>query len=341
MNNFYNIVLFFIFMNVAIANQDIGCFLTTALANNDDYRLSLHIKNRLEKGRFPEIVDNYLKQKGYTVDFIFSFTTIGSVENPYISNYTVYKDRIKGLRIYYDYNSKIIKYKFIENTISENLTREIYEKLSKIPLYKKSLFDVMANDSKKPIIIFNCNNKDNSKTFSTVIQPKTFFSKEDNDEDRLLALRTYILSLVGLDAVESDLSNISEFSLISKLRDNSILKYDDIDNAINLYLKGKHTCGLDKSIWRYIALSNNELDKYLLLWLFHIDRIFKSKNKQTDAYLLQECFVEYIKQLDCNKNMLHKYILYKYYFACGDREKAQNLLISLKKLKISERLLSP
>ena len=73
MNNFYNTVLFFIFVNVAIANQDIGCFLTTTLANNDDYRLSLYIKNRLEKGRFPEIIDNYLKQKGYTEDYIFLF----------------------------------------------------------------------------------------------------------------------------------------------------------------------------------------------------------------------------------------------------------------------------
>jgi len=329
-------------MNMAIATQDIESFLTTTLTSKNDKQLFSYVQRRLEKNIFPLIVSKCLAYQKNNDDkkFIFSFTTIGDVEHPYVSNYTVYEDKIEGYRFYYDYISKKIEYKIIDRTIHDELIKKIYKMLSKISFCEMYSFD-FDNGSKKPIIIFNYQTKDKNKILTTTIQPKSFFSKEENNENRLLALRAYILSLAGLDIVESDLSNISEFSLVSKLRDSSIFRYKDIDNAINLYLKGKYIYGLDKSIWNYIVLSDKELDKYLALWLFHIDMVFKSKHTQSDIYLLQECFAHYIKQLDCNQNMLHKFILYKYYLANGYQEKAQELLISLNKLKISERLLRP
>lgn len=340
MKRFY-IMLVFSFPYFLIASQSIMSPLEKSFYDETrGYISKTNMQTRIEQlskigilKKFSDICNNMNSE----VVSLMTITQFGTVENPSISKYVVNNNEIIGIKVFYNYVPNKIDYRIIIRSISKYQIEQIQNKISKLECLqnkaRKRKININNSDS---IIIFNYNGIDGS----FVITPKTFFAKNDCDfEDNLMSLRMYALSIIGLDNVESDLSSISDSSLQDKLREKSIARFKNINNALSYFLKDKKVYGLEEAIWMYFTSSKSSIDKYISIWVLQIEMSLNTNTELPISYLFQKEYLPFVQQISPKENILYAYIYYKYCVFQNNKEMAEVYLKELEQAGVDKKLL--
>lgn len=334
---FLYIILMFLFPNILTASTDMVSFLEKSFYNETNGYISkenIHdrVENLLKTGVLERFSNIYAIQRSKIVPLL-SITRLGNIENPSMSKYIVTKEKIIGIRTFYNYNSNLIDYKITIQSISKLEIEKILSKISELKhVFNENLkheYPINNNDS---IIIFKFEKYERPM----VVVPKTFFSNNTSD-DSLMSLREFVLSLLGLDEVEADLSNITERSLQNSLKKKSVTRYN-INDSLVYFLGNKKIYGLHQSIWQYFTSSDSIIDKYIATWIFYIEMQFNANAKLPVACLFRKEYIPLLQQLDPNENILYTFIYYKYYVFKNNHNMAEIYLKKLEESDIDKKL---
>ncbi len=335
---FLYILLIYFSPYILIASQSMVSLLEESFYNETEgYVSKENVHERIEHlqktgvlGRFSSI---YATQKSKTTPLLV-ITKLGSIESPNISNYIVNEEEIIGIRVFYNYESNAIDYKITIHSISKSEMEEILNKISKLKHIfcnrPKHKYTINNND---PIIIFRF--KGGEKSIVSIL--KVLFL-HNTYGDSLMSLRKIVLSLLGLDEVEADLSNITERSLRENLRKKSVTHYN-INDSLCYFLENKKIYGLSQSIWQYFASSDSLVDKYIAIWIFYIEMKFRLDSELPVECLFKQEYISFLQQLDPNENIFYTFIYYKYYVFKNNDRLAEMYLKKLEKTGIDKKLL--
>lgn len=323
---------------ILIASQSMVSLLEESFYNETKgYVSKENVRERIEYLRKTGVLERfsniYATQKSKATPLLV-ITKIGSIENPNISKYIVNEEEIIGIRVFYNYKSDAIDYKITIYSISKSEAEEILSRISKLKHIfgntPKDKYTINNNDS---IMIFRFKGDEKSVVFI----PQAIFLNNTSD-DSLMSLRKFVLSLVGLDEVEADLSNITERSLMENLRRKSVMHYN-INDSLFYFLENKKIYRLHQSVWQYFASSDSIVDKYIAIWIFCIEMKFRLDSELPVECLFKQEYIPFLQQLDPNENILYAFIHYKYYVFKNDNRLAEMYLKKLEKSGIDKKLL--
>lgn len=324
-----------------MASQNIGVNIEEYLYNKTSTSIpKVDMQMRIEHLRKIGLLEkfyNIYNSRKWNNNTLVNFIRIGSIENPCISIYNVGDEEVVGIKVYYDGQANVIAHKIIIQSVSKSAKKEINDKVSKLKKYftnfSKTKLEVNSNDS---VLIFNFR----GEVDPIVIVPRTLFPNDSKTFcNELTSLRSYILLLLGLDSVESDLNTASVSSLQNNLKKKSLIGFKNINVALDLFMKNRKIYGLEESIWQYFTSSNSPLDKYLSVWIYNICMSLNYNIELPVKYLFNRNLLPFIAKLNPDNNILFMYIHYKYNQFMDNNEMSEYYLEKLRKENIDDRLL--
>jgi len=306
-------IFFFIYSPFSFANDYAGLLSKSIIGADSSQHnartdaLVAKLNDLKERGMLSNFVRSFDSINLNDKDIIFELFEFGNDENPRIISLIVSDNMVYYIHIYLSYSGKEVLQKFISKTLSGS------EKLKLISLIKKSNLEeseMSGYSNKDSLLFFKLFEKNFTAKTYVIIPSNGFVSVSGNP---LMEARNYALSILGLNEVGQDLSNIVDRSLMEKLRLNSMKRFKTLDVAVNLFLKGKQTPCLYQSIWQYYSSSDNRLDQYLAVWIFLINEKISYNRDVVFSFLFCNQYNSMIDVIKTKNDLLSIYIMYNYY----------------------------
>lgn len=227
-----------------------------------------------------------------------------------------------------------IAHQLIVKTLGDSDKLNIIKFIENLDLGKSKINSEKGNN----VLIFKVKNKKGKYDINVLYPENGFINENDNS---LMKIRNYVLSILGVNQVYSDFSNMPTRSLQDKLRKNVVYPYKNLDDIIRIFLRGNPNSQKDfyQRIWQYFSSSENFVDNYLAVWIFFINEKFTRDKNLELSFLLETKNKMFISDLRSRNDLLSKYVLYCYYRNKGDLELASEYKTFLLKNKVSDMLL--